>query len=121
MPEVSSRRVVVALAAAGLLLTSFVCIDAADARAHLVGDHESLAHPAAPAAPAGPTLGATDAHPECGDEAPSAAVCVAPVKLVPCLAAVALPPETLAPVFLVVAAPAGSPPAQSPGRLPLRI
>lgn len=126
MPVVFSRRVVVAVVAAWLLLASLVCFSAADARAHLVGDHESLAHATAPDAPAGPALAATDAHPECGDALVSAALGVAPVKLLRGLAAAAAPERgALAPASSGaapgVARATGSPPAESPGSLPLRI
>ncbi len=126
MPVVFSRRVVVAVVAAWLLLASLVCFNGADARAHLVGDHESLAHATAPDAPAGSTLAVLDAHPECGDELVSAALGVAPVKLLRDLAAAAAPERgALAPAFSGaapgVARATGSPPAESPGNLPLRI
>jgi hypothetical protein len=111
--------------AAWLLLASFVCVDAADARAHLPGAHEAVEHAAGHDGTDGPALATAESHAECGADPASVAVGVAPVKLTPApagstgvagadlIAATGIVP--------VVARPAGSPPSASPGSPPLRI
>ncbi len=123
----SSSVALYATVAAWLLLTPFLCLDDGEAHAHLIGAHDGAAanHAGTHDTAKGLTFAARVSHPECGDDAASAAVGVASVTIVPDVGGTAAACHDLtvpaAGTVSLTLNRTGSPPAEPLSTSPLRI